>query len=81
MNTNSRGIRGTTEYDYINNSGKKRIVILGDSFVFGKEVSDNEKFPYYLQQYLPHIEVINIGVHGYGHDQILILFNEEGIKY
>jgi hypothetical protein len=24
---------------------------------------------------------INMGVHGYGHDQMLILFGEEGVKY
>jgi hypothetical protein len=30
---------------------------------------------------LPHVEVINMGVHGYGHDQMLLLFKEEGIKY
>jgi hypothetical protein len=30
---------------------------------------------------LPHTEVINMGVHGYGHDQMLILFGEEGVKY
>lgn len=30
---------------------------------------------------LPHTEVINLGVHGYGHDQMLILLKEEGVKY
>ena len=54
---------------------------MGDSFTFGDEVSDNETYPHYLQQMLPHIEVINTGVHGYGHDQMLILYKEEGIKY
>jgi hypothetical protein len=42
-------------------------LILGDSFTFGDEVSDNETYSYYLQQMLPHTEVINMGVHGYGH--------------
>jgi hypothetical protein len=30
---------------------------------------------------LPHTEVINLGVHGYGHDQMLILLKKEGVKY
>ena len=56
-------------------------MILGDSFTFGDEVSDGETYCYYLQQMLPHTEVINMGVHGYGHDQMLILLREEGVKY
>lgn len=30
---------------------------------------------------LPHTEVVNMGMHGYGHDQMLILFREEGVRY
>jgi hypothetical protein len=56
-------------------------LILGDSFTFGDEVSDDETYAFYLQQMLPQAEVINMGVHGYGHDQMLILLREEGIKY
>jgi hypothetical protein len=56
-------------------------LILGDSFTFGDEVSDNETYSYCLQEMLPHTEVINMGVHGYGHDQMLILLREEGVKY
>ena len=81
INTNSRGIRGNIEYRYARDRGKLRILFLGDSFTFGNEVSDNETYPYYLQQMLPDAEVINMGVHGYGHDQILIYLKEEGIKY
>lgn len=79
VNSNSKGIRGKTEYSYARRA--PRILILGDSFVFGDEVSDNETFPYYLQQILPDVEVINFGVHGYGHDQMLIYLKEEGVKY
>ena len=35
----------------------------------------------YFQELLPQAEVINFGVHGYGHDQMLIFFKEEGVKY
>src|SRR5262245_47270071 len=58
-----------------------RIVVLGDSFTFGEEVSDTETYPHLLQELLPTVEVINLGVHGYGHDQMLVLFREEGSKY
>jgi hypothetical protein len=80
LNTNSKGIRGTEEYQY-GKSTKKRILILGDSFTFGEEVNDNESYSSYLQEMLPLAEVINFGVHGYGHDQMLIYLKEEGIKY
>ena len=81
LNTNSRGLRGEVEYTYEKQKDKIRILILGDSFTFGDEVSDTDTYPYLLQQMLPEAEVINFGVHGYGHDQMLILLKEEGIKY
>ena len=81
LNTNSKGFRGKQDYPYGQNKNKIRILILGDSFTFGDEVSDNETYSYYLQEMLPQTEIINLGVHGYGHDQMLILLKEEGIKY
>jgi hypothetical protein len=81
LNTNSRGIRGKVEYSYDKPADKVRILVLGDSFTFGEEVGDNEHYVYYLQQMLPEAEVINFGVHGYGHDQMLIYLQEEGVKY
>jgi lysophospholipase L1-like esterase len=81
LNSNSRGIRGTAEYSYTKNPSKTRILVLGDSFTFGEEVSDNETYPCNLQQLLPNTEIINFGMRGYGHDQMLIYLQEEGIKY
>jgi hypothetical protein len=81
LNTNSRGLRGTSEFPYERTPGKQRILIFGDSFTYGDDVSDHETYSYYLQQLLPNAEIINMGVHGYGHDQMLVLLQEEGIKY
>ena len=39
LNSNSKGIRGKTEYEYQRTPGKQRIVVLGDSFTFGAEVA------------------------------------------
>ena len=81
LNTNSRGLRGGKEYSYGKHPNTARLLILGDSFTFGDEVSDNETYSYYLHEMIPTTEIINMGVHGYGHDQMLILIKEEGIKY
>ena len=56
-------------------------MVLGDSYTFGDQVSDNETYPYYLLQMLPNTEVINFGIHGYGNDQMLLYLKEEGVKY
>jgi hypothetical protein len=81
LNTNSRGLRGEKDFSYERDPNKLRILILGDSFTFGDEVSDNETYSYYLQRMIPDAEIINMGVHGYGHDQMLIYLKEEGVKY
>lgn len=81
LSTNSRGLRGNREYAYGKNSEKLRILFFGDSYTFGDEVSDDETYPSRVQEMLPQAEVVNMGVHGYGHDQMLILLKEEGIRY
>jgi hypothetical protein len=35
-------------------------LILGDSFTFGDEVSDDETYSAHLQAMLPHTEIINM---------------------
>lgn len=81
LNSNSKGLRGKTEYSYERAAGKQRIVVLGDSFTFGEEVSDDETYAHDLQASLPGTEVLNSGVQGYGHDQMLMYLKEEGVKY
>ena len=53
LNTNSKGLRGKKDFPYAKNKEKLRILILGDSFTFGDEVSDDETYSYYLQEMLP----------------------------
>ncbi len=81
VNSNSKGIRGSREFAYDKPAGVTRIVVLGDSFTFGEEVGDDETYSHYLQALLPNSEVLNLGIHGYGHDQMLLYLKEEGLKY
>jgi hypothetical protein len=80
LNTNSRGWRGVEEYDEVK-SANQRIMVLGDSFTFGMDVADNQTYAHHLSELLPQTEVLNLGVPGYGHDQMLLYYQEEGVKY
>jgi hypothetical protein len=81
LNSNSRGVRGRREHGDDKPPGTTRIVVLGDSFTFGEDVGDDETYGHHLERLLPGAEVINLGVHGYGHDQMLIYLREEGVRY
>jgi hypothetical protein len=81
VTSNSKGLRGTREYAYARAPGKQRVLVLGDSFTFGTDVSDNETYSHYLESILLETEVLNLGVQGYGQDQMLLYLREEGIKY
>ena len=82
VTVNSRGVRSGAEHAAGRVAGVRRAVVVGDSFTFGEGVHDEETFPFQLQARLgPGVEVINLGVHGYGHDQMLIHLGEEGPRY
>ncbi len=81
---NARGLRDE-EIPYDNPSGAFRILVLGDSFVEGLQVSLEETFARQLQTQLNHgdrrVEVINAGVSGWGTDQEAIFYAVEGFRY
>jgi hypothetical protein len=77
--TNSLGFRGVREYPPLKT--KPRIIVLGDSFTWGENNADNETYPFYLEQLFGgEVEVINMGVHGYGPDQFYLYYLREGHK-
>lgn len=76
LNSNSRGLRGGREFSTPKPAGAFRVAIFGDSFTFGEDVGDDETFPQQMQRLLPEAEVLNFGVHGYGHDQMLLYLRE-----
>jgi hypothetical protein len=81
VNTNAHGLRGVAEHAYAKPPGRQRILVLGDSFTFGDEVNDDETYCADLARMLPAAEILNLGVHGYGHDQMLLYLQEEGVRY
>lgn len=80
VSTNSEGVRGTTEYRK-EKSTKLRILAIGDSFTFGECVNDSQTFPAVLEKLLDSAEVINLAIHGYGHDQQLLQLMHQGLQY
>ncbi|HKR04536.1 MAG TPA: SGNH/GDSL hydrolase family protein [Bacteroidia bacterium] len=55
---------------------KKRIAFLGDSFVWGYDVQEEERFTEKLQVLMPEWELINMGISGYGTDQEFMLIQK-----
>ena len=76
---NQKGFRGS-EVAY-ERSDKPRIVVLGDSFVWGFGVEESEMFTSVLKTLVPDVEIVNLGVNAYSTDQELLLYVEEGRKY
>jgi hypothetical protein len=84
LNSNSKGIRGTREYSLNRLPGTRRILALGDSFMFGENLIDTETFSARLENYLQPDgawEVLNLGVHGYGLDQEWLRLQRFGFQY
>ena len=82
LSTNSLGLRGQSDPSMEKPLGTNlRVLVLGDSFTFGEEVGDGQTYSARLEALLPNAEVLNFGLHGYGHDQMLLLFRELGREY
>jgi hypothetical protein len=58
-----------------------RVAVFGDSFAFGSEAADDDTYAAVLGRELPRAEVMNFGVPGYGPDQMLLRFREEGAAF
>lgn len=55
---------------------KPRILFVGDSFVYGYDVNEGERFTDLVASQLPDWEVLNIGVSGYGPPQEFLLLQQ-----
>jgi hypothetical protein len=66
---NSLGLRN----EELQHDSRPTILFLGDSFVWGFNVEDSERFTELLRQELPDHRIVNAGVAGYGTDQAYLL--------
>ena len=75
--TNALGFRDVNHGEKA--EGVTRVAVLGDSFVFGSGVKQDEPITRRLAALLgPSFEVINLGVPGYGTDQALLTLRRWG---
>lgn len=77
---NSRGLRDS-EKDLAKPPGTRRIVVLGDSFMWGFGVDNEDTFSTILQELIPDTQTINLGVSGYSTVQELVRLQMEGVRY
>lgn len=81
ISINSAGMRDK-EYPMTRPAGKKRIILLGDSFTSSFGVPDSEAFAKVMEEkLLTGTEVLNFGVNGYGPAQELLLLQSRAMKY
>jgi len=66
------GRRATATQQPAAGDQRSRLVFLGDSYVYGYGLSDNETFAWLVQQRHPELEVANHGTPGYGTYQSLL---------
>lgn len=81
LTTNSLGLRGGREYLKPKPAGVRRYYAVGDSFTFGFGVTDSEVYTRQMETIDMEAEVLNLGVAGYGVDQIYLLLKEFGFSY
>jgi len=75
ISTDSQGHRVSYTGQDTAAAGAPAMLLLGDSFVQGIGVADDETFAYHLARSLP-FRIVNLGVAGYGTDQQLLRLEE-----
>lgn len=86
LRTNTQGIRDDREFSLATPPDTARIVLLGDSFAIGYGVNYEESVPALLEADLKQalnrpVEVINMGVSGFGTAEELLMLEKRGLQY
>jgi peptidoglycan/xylan/chitin deacetylase (PgdA/CDA1 family) len=67
---------GFRDREHARKKTRPRLVFVGDSFVWGYDVEAEERFTEHVQAAFDTIEVLNLGVSGYGTDQSYLLLQK-----
>src|ERR1700738_3794234 len=80
VHQNQFGLRAPDDVQLKKTPGRKRILVLGDSYVWGVGASQEELFTA-PEVYGTNDELINFGVSGYGTDQEYLFYLLKGQKF
>ena len=80
VHQNQFGLRGPDEMQLKKASGRKRILVLGDSYVWGYHASQENLFTA-PEVHGTNDELINCGISGYGTDQEYLFYSLRGEKF
>jgi hypothetical protein len=81
VTTDAHGLRAARDVAEARTPGVPRIAVFGCSQTFGGQVDDGDVYTARLARMLPGTEVLNFGVHGYGTDQMLLRWENEGVRF
>lgn len=74
VQTNAQGFRSEHDFSRPKGSGKRRILVFGDSYTAGDGVSNGARYTDILERRLGSTEVFNLGLPGTGTDQHYLLW-------
>lgn len=77
VTTNAQGFRALAPVSERPPEGKRRVVVIGDSFTFGTDGDDQWIYPVQLMEMRPDLDVVDLGVPGYGLDQVLLRYRRD----
>ncbi len=77
VHANSDGFRDRRDFNSAD--PRPRLVVLGDSFVFGEGVEEPERFTDRIEALLPEWRVDNLGMTGFGPDLMLRTLEQVGV--
>jgi len=80
VHQNQFGLRGPDDMQLQKTSGKKRIIVLGDSYIWGFGANQNSLFSA-PEVHRTDNEIINAGVSGYGTDQEYLFYLRTGERF
>lgn len=81
VRTNAAGMRNDTDFPVDPVPGRRRLMIVGDSYSFGYGVDNDQTFAYLLAQRMPDWDVMNFAVSATGTDQHYLMYERYGERY
>jgi hypothetical protein len=76
--SNRHGFRSSRQFDAVDS--RTRVLVIGDSLVFGEGVEERERFTDVLETMEPAWRVDNLGMTGYGPDLMLMALERVGLS-